>query len=77
MLAPSCTLRAFVCSRQKNKVLINVSIVHLPKNQRQALVTGAVHRVSVYGRIEMKGSRATIKAEKVTPIETALVASER
>ncbi len=50
------------------KALIGVSLAQLSRTQRQALVTEPVHRVSVSGRIEMKNGRATIKADKVTPL---------
>jgi hypothetical protein len=55
------------------KALIGVSLVGLPRAQRQALITEPIHRISVAGRIEMKNGRAIIRAEKVTIVSATLV----
>jgi hypothetical protein len=57
-----------------SKTLVGVSLSQLSKTQRLALVSGPVHRVSVYGRVEMKNGRALIKADQVMPLATNLVA---
>ncbi|MFN0108916.1 MAG: hypothetical protein ACKVZH_08675 [Blastocatellia bacterium] len=58
-----------------SKVMANVSLTQLAKSQRQTLVSNPIHRVSVYGRVEIKNGRATIKADQVMPLATNLVAS--
>jgi len=59
-----------------SKMLVGVSLSQLSKTQRLALVGGPVHRVSVYGRVEMKNGRAVIKADQVMPLATNLVAQK-
>lgn len=58
-----------------SKIMANVSLTQLAKSQRQTLVSNPIHRVSVYGRVEIKNGRATIKADQVMPLATNLVAS--
>ncbi|HMX28623.1 MAG TPA: hypothetical protein PKC13_23750, partial [Blastocatellia bacterium] len=57
-----------------SKTLVSVSLVHLSKSQRQALIAEPIVRVSVFGRIELKNGRAVIKADQVMPLATNLVA---
>jgi hypothetical protein len=57
-----------------SKALVSVSLTHLSKSQRQALIAEPVIRVSVFGRVEMKDGRAVIKADQVMPLATNLVA---
>ncbi len=58
-----------------SKTLVSVSLTQLSKSQRQTLVNNPVHRVSVFGRVEMKNGRTMIKADQVMPLATNLVAS--
>lgn len=51
-----------------SKTLVGVSLAQLSKSQRQTLVGGPVHRVSIYGRVEMKNGRAVLKADQVMPL---------
>ena len=59
-----------------SKTLVGVSLAQLSKTQRQTLVNGPVHRVSVYGRVEVKNGKAIIKADQVMPLATNLVAQK-
>lgn len=59
-----------------SKTLANVSLTQLTKSQRHNLIADPIHRVSVYGRVEVKNGRAVIKADQVMPLATNLVASE-
>ena len=59
-----------------SKTLVGVSLAQLSKTQRQTLVSGPIHRVSIYGRVEMKNGRAIIKADQVMPLATNLVAQK-
>lgn len=59
-----------------SKTLAGVSLTQLTKSQRQSLITDPIHRVSVYGRVEVKNGHAVIKADQVMPLSTNLVASE-
>ncbi|MEK7832885.1 MAG: hypothetical protein AAB401_17475 [Acidobacteriota bacterium] len=58
-----------------SKTLAGISLTQLSKSQRHRLITDPIHRVSVYGRVEVKNGRATIKADQVMPLATNLVAS--
>lgn len=73
VVSVSADYRAIDVFDSKSKALIAVSLTQLPRQLRQTLVTEPVHRVSVYGRIEVKRGRAVIKADKVTPLEMTLV----
>ena len=59
-----------------SKTLVGVWLAQLSKTQRQTLVNGPVHRVSVYGRVEVKNGKAIIKADQVMPLATNLVAQK-
>ncbi|MBP6824629.1 MAG: hypothetical protein KA368_23995 [Acidobacteria bacterium] len=60
-----------------SKTLATVSLTQLTKSQRQTLITDPIHRVSVYGRVEVKNGRALIKADQVMPLAaTNLVAGQ-
>jgi hypothetical protein len=48
-----------------SKALIDVSISHLPRSQRRALIMGPVRRVSVYGRAEVQNGKLSIDAHRV------------
>ncbi|MGH9800463.1 MAG: hypothetical protein ACRD82_08880 [Blastocatellia bacterium] len=67
--------RALVVFDNDSKTLASVSLTQLAKSQRQALIANPIHRVSVYGRVELKNGRAIIKADQVMPLTTNLVAS--
>src|SRR5262245_33308269 len=56
-----------------SKTLVGVSLAQLSKTQRQTLVGGPVHRVSVFGRVAIKNGRAVIKADQVMPLATASI----
>lgn len=68
--------RSLVVFDNNTKTLANVSLVQLGKTQRHSLITDPIHRVSVFGRVEIKNGRAVIKADQVMPLTTNLVASE-
>src|SRR5438046_2293817 len=74
IVSVSADTRALNVFDNDSKTLVSVSLAQLSKAQRQALVGGPVHRVSVYGRVEMKNGRAVIKADQVMPLATNLVA---
>lgn len=57
-----------------SKTLVGVSLAQLSKTQRQTLVGGPIHRVSVFGRVSMKNGRAIIKADQVMPLAGASIA---
>ncbi|MDQ3011228.1 MAG: hypothetical protein M3X11_11065 [Acidobacteriota bacterium] len=59
-----------------SKTLVGVSLAQLSKAQRQTLVSAPVHRVSIYGRVEVKNGRAVIKADQVMPLTANLVAQK-
>jgi hypothetical protein len=48
-----------------SKALIDVSISHLQRSQRRALMLGPVRRISVYGRAEVQNGKLSIDAHKV------------
>ena len=73
VVSVSADYRAIDVFDSKSKALIGVSLTHLPKQLRQALILEPVRNVSVYGRVEMKRGRAVIKADKVTPLESTLM----
>jgi len=60
----------------ESKALVGVSLGQLSKAQRQSLANEPVHRVSVYGRVEVKNGRAIIKADQVMPLATNLMAQK-
>ena len=66
--------RTLVVFDNNSKTLASVSLVQLAKSQRQNLIAEPIHRVSVYGRVEIKNGRALIKADQVMPLATNLVA---
>lgn len=72
----SADFRALDVFDARSKSLVGVSLTQLPKSQRQTLVSEPVHRVSIYGRVEMKNGRAIIKADQVMPLATNLVAQK-
>jgi hypothetical protein len=74
VVSVSADFRAMDVFDNGSKTLIAVSLSQLSKSQRQALINDPVHRVSVYGRIEMKNGRAVIKADQVMPLATNMVA---
>ena len=74
VVSVSADYRAIDVFDSRSKALIGVSLTHLPKQLRRSLITEPVRRVSVYGRIQMKQGRAIIKADKVTPLESTVVA---
>lgn len=57
-----------------SKKMAVVSLAQLPKSQRQTLINEPIHRVSVFGRVEMKNGRTIIKADQVMPLTTNLMA---
>ncbi len=76
IISVSVDARALNVFDNDSKTLVGVSLAQLSKTQRQTLVGGPVHRVSVYGRVEMKNGRAMIKADQVMPLATNLVAQK-
>lgn len=56
------------------KVLIVVALDKLTETQRRNLIKDPVHRVSVFGRLEIKGGRAGIRADNVLPLAATLIA---
>ncbi|MCG3161989.1 MAG: hypothetical protein JMDDDDMK_03217 [Acidobacteria bacterium] len=74
VVSVSADYRAIDVFDSRSKALIGVSLTQLPWQLRQTLVVEPVRRVSVYGRIEMKRGRVVIKADRVTPLESTLVA---
>ena len=56
-----------------SKALIDVSISHLQRSQRRALLLGPVRRVSVYGKAEVKSGKLTIDAHRVV-VQPSLIA---
>lgn len=68
--------RTLVVFDSTSKTLASVSLTQLTKSQRQTLIANPIHRVSVYGRVEVKNGRATIKADQVMPLTTNLVAQK-
>lgn len=76
IISVSADRKGLVVFDNNTKTLANVSLVQLAKSQRHSLIADPIHRVSVYGRVEVKNGRAIIKAEQVMPLATNLVASE-
>lgn len=68
-------LRTMDIFDSRSKTLASVSLAQLSKSQRQTLISEPVHKVSVFGRVEMKNGRTVIKADQVMPLATNLVAS--
>lgn len=75
IVSVSADQKALVVFDNNTKTLTNVSLVQLTKSQRHTLVTDPIHRVSVYGRVEMKNGRAIIKADQVMPLATNVLAA--
>ncbi len=48
-----------------SKALIDVSLSHLQRSQRRALILNGVRQVSVYGKAEVKNGKLSIDAHKV------------
>jgi hypothetical protein len=48
-----------------SKALIDVSISHLQRSQRRALMLRPVHRVSVYGKAQVQNGKLSIDAHRV------------
>lgn len=61
----------------RTKVLIVVNLDKLTEMQRRSLIKDPVHRVSVFGRLEMKGGRPVIKADNVLPLAATLIAGSK
>lgn len=61
-----------------SKALIDVSISHLQRSQRRALILNAVRRVSVYGKAEVINGKLSIDAHRVVvqPNEATPVGDE-
>ncbi|QQS46730.1 MAG: hypothetical protein IPM66_23050 [Acidobacteriota bacterium] len=57
------------------KVLIVVSLEKLSESQRRSLAREPIHRVSVFGRLEIKGGRTEIVADNVLPLAATLIAT--
>ncbi|MEP7341173.1 MAG: hypothetical protein ABI977_25810 [Acidobacteriota bacterium] len=76
IISVSADARAMNVFDNDSKTLVGVSLTHLSKSQRQTLVGEPVHRVSVYGRVELKNGRAVIKADQVMPLATNMVAQK-
>ncbi len=76
IISISADRRSLVVFDNNTKTLADVSLAQLGKSQRHALITDPIHRVSVFGRVEIKNGRALIKADQVMPLTTNLVASE-
>ena len=76
IISVSADRKGLVVFDNNTKTLANISLVQLAKSQRHSLIADPVHRVSVFGRVEVKNGRAVIKAEQVMPLATNLVASE-
>lgn len=68
-------LRTMDIFDSRSKTLASVSLTQLSKSQRQTLISEPVHKVSVFGRVEMKNGRMVIKADQVMPLANNLVAS--
>lgn len=58
----------------RGKVLIWVSLENLSEAERRALIKEPVHRVSVFGRIEMRGGRVGVVADRVLALSATLMA---
>jgi len=76
IVSVSADARALTVFDNGSKTLVGVSLKQLSKAQRQTLVGGPVHRVSVYGRAEMKNGRAIIMADQVMPLAANLMAQK-
>ena len=76
IISISADRRSLVVFDNNTKTLANVSLAQLGKSQRHSLIADPIHRVSVFGRVEIKNGRAVIKADQVMPLATNLVASE-
>ncbi|HQR34744.1 MAG TPA: hypothetical protein PLK30_18550 [Blastocatellia bacterium] len=75
IISVSADQKALVVFDNNTKTLVNVSLVQLTKSQRHTLVSDPIHRVSVYGRVEMKNGHAAIKADQVMPLATNVLAA--
>jgi len=51
----------------QSKALIGVSLSKLTIEERRALILNPVHRISVYGRVDVKNGRLVIEADRVEP----------
>jgi len=58
----------------RTKVLIRVSLAKLTEGQRRVLINGPVHRVAVFGKMEVSGGRIGIVADSVLPQAATLIA---
>ncbi len=77
MVSVNADQRTLTVFDNTSKTLATVSLTQLTKSQRQTLITDPIHRVSVYGRVEVKNGRALIKADQVMPLAaTNLVAGQ-
>jgi len=74
VVSVSADLRTLDIFDNSSKTLVGVSLRQLSKSQRQVLINEPVHRVSVFGRVEMKNGRMVIKADQVMPLSVNLVA---
>ncbi len=75
IVSVSADQKALVVFDNNTKTLTNVSLVQLTKSQRHTLGTDPIHRVSVYGHVEMKNGRAIIKADQGMPLATNVLAA--
>lgn len=76
IVSVSADFRSMNVFDNASKTFVSVSLEQLSKSQRQSLLTQPVLRVSVFGRVELKNSRAVIKADQVMPLATNLIASK-
>jgi len=65
----------------QSKALIGVSLAKLTTEERQVLILNPVHRLSVYGRANIKNGRLMIEADRVeahdVQVEALMNGSER
>ncbi len=76
VISVSADYRSLDVFDSKSKALIGISLTQLSRSKRQALVNEPVHRVSIYGHVGMINGRAVIKADRVLPISSTLVAKQ-
>lgn len=76
IVSVSADFRSMKVFDSVSKTYVSVSLEQLSKSQRQSLMNEPVHRVSVFGRVEVKNNHTVIKADQIMPMATNLIASK-
>lgn len=59
-----------------SRALIEVTLGHLRRSERRALVQDPVRHVAVYGRISRQHGKIVVDADRIEPVATTFVGSD-